>query len=118
MTYIHPDQKNNSILNFVIGGLIFTTLVGVFWLVALYNNVVNLNHNIQTAKAQLDSIGAKNTTLNNQVVAALGNVESGDLASQDGLVQDSHPQYFAVNAASVSQSSAHQPSGNQLSVNQ
>jgi hypothetical protein len=96
MTYIHPEN-HKSILNFIIAGLIFTSFVGAFWLVALYNNTVNLNHNIAAAKSELDSVGAKNTTLNNQVVAALGNVQSGDLATADGLVQDNHPQYFPTN---------------------
>ena len=94
MTYIQSDHHRSSILNFVLAGLIFTSLVGVFWLIALYNNVVNVSHNITTAKAQLDSIGAQNTVLNSQVVVALGNVTSGDLATADGLVQDNNPQYF------------------------
>ncbi len=95
MTYIHPDYNHKSILNFVLAGLIFTSLVGVFFLVALYNNVVNLNHAIVSAKANLDSIGAQNSTLNNQVVASLGNVASGNLAAADGLIQDNHPTYFS-----------------------
>jgi len=94
MTYIQPDSHQKNILNVIIAGLIFTSLVGVFLLVGLYNNVVNLNHTITATKAQLDSIGAANTVLNGQVVAALGNVTSGDLATADGLVQDNHPTYF------------------------
>jgi hypothetical protein len=96
MTYIHSDIRNKSILNLVLTGLIFTALGGVFWLVALYNNVVNLNHNIAAAKSQLDSIGAQTTALNSQVTAALGNVTSGAVATADGLVQDNRPQYFPV----------------------
>jgi hypothetical protein len=69
--------------------------MATFYLVAVYNDVVNLNHNIAAAKAQLDAIGAQNTTLNNQVVASLGNIQSGDLAAEGGLVQDNHPQYFS-----------------------
>ena len=97
MTYIHPDRPVKSILNRIIAGLIFTSLIGVIWLVALYNNVVNLNQNIATAKTELNSIGASNTTLQNQVVAALGNIESGNLAAQYDLVQDNHPQYLPTN---------------------
>jgi hypothetical protein len=106
MTYIHPNYHNKSILNLVLAGLIFTSLIGVFWLVALYNNVVNLNHTITAAKSELDSIGAQNTALNNQVVTALGNSVSGNSAAADGLVQDNHPQYFPVS----------QPSTNDLSL--
>ena len=94
MTYIHTDHSKN-ILNRVLAGLVFTSLVGVVWLVMLYNNVVNLDHTITAAKTQLDSIGAQTTVLNNQVVAALGSIQSNDLATQNGLVQDNHPQYFS-----------------------
>ncbi|HVO28935.1 MAG TPA: hypothetical protein VMT81_03065 [Candidatus Paceibacterota bacterium] len=93
MTYIHPDHRSH-LMNWILAGLILTSLVGVFWLVALYNNIVDLNHNIAAAKTELDSVGAQATALNNQVVAAMGDVASGDLAAQDGLVQDNHPQYF------------------------
>ena len=97
MTYIHPDHNGKSILNIVLAVLIFTSILSVFWLVALYNNIVNLNHNITTARAELDSVGAKTAALNNQVAAALGNVQSGDIAAQNGLVQDNHPTYFPLN---------------------
>ena len=102
MTYIHPEN-NKSILNRVLAGLIFASLGGVFLLVALYNNVVNLNHAIITAKVQLDSIGAQNTTLHNQVAATLGNIPSSGLATQHGLVQDNHPQYFSTSWPIASQ---------------
>lgn len=93
MTYIQPNRQKD-ILNRIIVGLALFTVVGVFWLVMLYNNIVDLNHNIATAKSQLDSIGAANTTLNAETVAALHVVQSGDLAASDGLVADNHPQYF------------------------
>jgi hypothetical protein len=96
MTYIHPDHRQLQILNLVIAGLIFTSLVGVFSLVALYNNIVNLNHNIAAAKSELDTVGANNTALNHQVTAAMGNLISDNLAMADGLVQDNHPQYFQL----------------------
>lgn len=96
MTYIHPD-KNKSILNYILAGLIFFTLGGIFLLVTLYNNVVNLDHNIATMKSQVDSIGAENTTLNNQVVATLGGGGLQDIATENGLVVDNHPQYFPTN---------------------
>lgn len=104
MTYIHPERNQKNILNFILTGLIFTCLLGVFWLIALYNNVVNLSHNLATAKTQLDAVGAQNTSLNNQVVAAMGDVTSGDLAVAGGLVQDNHPAYFTINQPSTQQS--------------
>jgi hypothetical protein len=93
MTFIQPNQQKD-LLNRIIAGLAIFTVLGVFWLVMLYNNIVDLNHNIAAAKSQLDAIGAENTTLNAETVAALKVVQSGDLAAADGLVADNHPQYF------------------------
>jgi len=83
-------------LNRILAGLALAVLGGVFWLVALYNNVVDLNHNIATLKSQIDSIGANNTTMNNQVIATLGSGGLQDLATQNGLITDNHPQYFPL----------------------
>jgi cell division protein FtsL len=94
MTYIQPNQ-NKNILNRVIFGLVVVLLVNIFWLITLYNNTVNLSHNIAEAKTQLDSIGAKNTALNNQVLAALGSIQTDSIKTQNGLVEDNHPQYLS-----------------------
>ena len=91
MTYIHSEHRTISIFNLAIAGLIFTSFVGVFWLIALYNNIVDLNHSITASKAQLDSVGAQNTALNSQIASSLGSVNSDNIASADGLVQDNHP---------------------------
>ena len=97
MTYIHPDRHQKNILNFILAGLILGSLVGIFSLLALYNNIVNLNHGIAAAKTELDAIGVQSSALNNEAVAALQNIQSGNLAAQDGLVQDNHPQYASIN---------------------
>ncbi len=76
--------------------LVVALLGGTFWLVVAYNKTVDLSHNIATEKAQLDSIGAENTALNNQVLATLGDVDSSALATADGLVTDKNPQYFTI----------------------
>ncbi len=96
MTYLQPSPHRSHILNFVIVALAAASLVGIFALVGLYNNIVDLNHNLAAAKSQLDAIGAKSTTLNQQVIADLGNVSTGNLAAQDGLIQDNQPAYFPL----------------------
>ena len=96
MTYIH-STNNKNILNFILGGLVFASLVGVFSLVTLYNKVVDLNHSISAAKTELDSVGAKNTSLNNQLIVALHSIESSNLAAQQSLIEDKHPEYLSLN---------------------
>jgi hypothetical protein len=98
MTFIQPN-KSNSLLNRILVVLIIGVIAGVFGMVALYNETVNLDHNIAAAKAQLDAVGAESTSLSNQVMAALGGIGSTELATKDGLVQDQNPQYFPVNQA-------------------
>lgn len=84
-------------MNLILGVLAIAVTAGVFGMVALYNTTVNLNHNITEAKAELDAIGAENTTLSNRVFAALGSGDAlANAMAADGLVQDQKPQYFRV----------------------
>ena len=84
-------------LNVTIALLVVALLGGTFWLVIAYNKTVDLSHDIVSIKAQLQSIGAQNTALNNQVLATLGGVDFTALATADGLVADKNPQYFTAN---------------------
>lgn len=79
----------------------------IFGIVALYNTTVNLSHNIADAKTQLDAVGAQNTALSNTIVAALGSDELAKIAAADGLVAESHPQYFPL--AQANQTNAKWP---------
>jgi hypothetical protein len=93
MTFIQPT-KHINILNAVIALLVVALLGGTFWLVIAYNKTVDLSHDIVSLKAQLDSVGAENTALNNQTLATLGGADFTSLAAADGLVKDKSPQYF------------------------
>ena len=95
MTFIQPNKKNIVFRLFLV--LIIAGLVGgTFWLIALYNQTVNLNHEIAAAKAELDSVGAENTALNNQIVTMLGSTGPlNAVATQGGLVI-AKPQYVTV----------------------
>ncbi len=95
MTFIQPN-KNKSIWNDILALLVAGLVAGVFGMVVLYNATVNLDHNVATAKTELDQIGAANTKLKNQIVAALGASDLGAVAAANGLVEDAKPQYFQV----------------------
>jgi cell division protein FtsL len=95
MTFIQPT-KHINILNAVIALLVVALLGGTFWLVIAYNKTVDLSHDIVSLKAKLDTVGAQNTALNNQVLATLGGADFTSLAASDGLVQDKNPQYFTI----------------------
>ena len=95
MTFIQPT-KHINILNAVIALLVVALLGGTFWLVIAYNKTVDLSHDIVSLKAKLDTVGAQNTALNNQVLATLGGADFTSLAASDGFVQDKNPQYFTI----------------------
>lgn len=89
MTYIHPNNRMTA-LNLVLAGLVFGLLVGIFSLIALYNNSVDLTHSIAAAKSELDAIGVKGTALHQEVMQSLA-------AAPNGLVEETHPHYFSLN---------------------
>jgi hypothetical protein len=85
-----------NMLNAVIALLVVALLGGTFWLVIAYNKTVDLSQDIVSDKAQLQSVGAQDTALNNQVLATLGGADFTALAASDGLVEDKNPQYFTI----------------------
>lgn len=83
-------------MNVVLGVLAAAIILGTFSMVGFYNATVNADHNIASAKAELDSVGAQITDLNNKIVATLGDNGLTGVAAADGLVAESRPQYFPV----------------------
>jgi len=96
MTFIQPN-KPKSLINIILVFTALATFAGTFWLVVAYNQTVNLSHNIAAVKAELDSIGAQNTAISNQLVATLSVDQAATLATSDGLVQENKPQYATTN---------------------
>jgi cell division protein FtsB len=96
MTFIQPN-KNSSLFRFLLILMVIGLVGGTFWLIMLYNRTVAMEHEIAAAKAELDTIGAQNTALNNQIITTLGNTnELTALATSDGLVMDAKPQYVSA----------------------
>ena len=95
MTFIH-NTKQKSILTRAIVLRMIALFTGTVGLIFLYNKVVNLNHAIGQAKAQLEAVGASSTQMNNQVVAIIGGGDLTNAANEGGLVLDPNPQYFPI----------------------
>jgi cell division protein FtsB len=95
MTFIQPN-KTNFFLRLFLVFLVVGLMGGTFWLITLYNQTVNLNHEVAAARAELDSVGAENTALNNQIITTLGNTDQlTAMATSDGLVI-AKPQYVTA----------------------
>ena len=101
MTFIQP-KKHIALLNIAIALLVVGILGGTFWLVVAYNKTVDLSHDIVSAKAKLDGIGAQSTALNNNIISTLGNANAQALAAQDNLIPDKNPQYFQLDQHELS----------------
>ncbi len=95
MTFIQP-HKNKTILDIILTLTILAIGAGVFGMVALYNATVNISHNLDAARVELDAVGATNITLNNTVIAALGSDAVAAAAASHGLVADQKPEYLTV----------------------
>src|SRR5690348_9297426 len=95
MTFIQPHKQLN-LLNGLLILLVILTVGATFTLVAVYNGIVNANHNLASLKAKLDQQGAANTDLQNRIVAMLGNDSMQQAAQSGALIEDKHPQYLSV----------------------
>lgn len=96
MTFIQPN-KNSALFRAILTVLVIGLVVGTFCLIMLYNHTVAMSQEITAAKAELDTIGAKNTALNNQIVTTLGSADQMTaIAAQGGLVMDAKPQYVSA----------------------
>lgn len=80
----------------ILVGLGISIVLGSFWLVVIYNNIVDLRHDISSAKADFDALQAQNSELRSRVFALL---DVSDLKESSlGLVQDKNPEYLEINS--------------------
>lgn len=95
MTFIKPES-DPIWFRFFMTFLIVALVGGTFYLITLYNQTVRLSQEIAAARTELNSIGAENTTLNNQIITTLGNMNQlSAIATSDGLVI-ARPQYITL----------------------
>jgi cell division protein FtsB len=98
MTFIQPN-KHFGLLTGLLVLMVILTVGATITLIAVYNGVVNADHNLAALKAQLDQTGAANTALQNRIIATLGSDAMTQAAQSQGLIEDKNPQYETVNGA-------------------
>jgi cell division protein FtsB len=95
MTFIKPESKSRWFGVFMTF-MVVALLCGTSYLITIYNQTVRLSQEVAAARTALNTIGAENTTLNNQIITTLGNVNQlSAIATSDGLVI-AHPQYVTI----------------------
>lgn len=74
--------------------LVFALIISVFWLIVVYNRVVNFEHGISAVKSELKSVQAENVELKEKI---FGLFDEKNVSRLDvGLVKDKNPEYLEV----------------------
>ncbi len=95
MTTVRSEKQNiSNILLIILGGLL---IFGFIYLIAVYNQLVNLRHGISDMRAETQKLGVQSAELKDQLFKIFdpGKVEA--LAKDRGLVKESKPNYLEAN---------------------
>lgn len=93
MTYIQPIKRN--ILSRVIFWLIAIGVFGALALVLIYNQTVNLEHNIAEVRDGIKQAQGKNVELQELIFAIL-NSDNFAKTVGNGFIVDKNPEYLPV----------------------
>ncbi len=97
MTFIKNRKEGFSLNKFLIIGVI-PLVLGVVWLIILYNQIVNLNHEVSVMRSDIKNIEASTAELKEKTFAFFNTSALESLKSDRGLVEERKPEYFDLNA--------------------
>ena len=95
MTTIKPN-KQNPFINRILGILIGLLTIGTISLVGLYSRVVNLEHGLAKAKAEIQVREAESGELKSQVFKLFDSISLEEFVRVRNLVQDKKPTYLTA----------------------
>lgn len=100
MTSIQPNKEKTLSVK-IIALLGVTLLFGVIFLIALYNQTVNLEHEIKAARDEVQNIQAENAEYKDKIFNLLSakNIES--IAAERQLVKEKEPEYIQAHRWAV-----------------
>ncbi len=93
MTIIQPDRQS-VLLNRLLFALVALIIVSALSLVWLYVRLVNINHNLASARTDLVQVETQSAELKEKIFGLLSGDKLQALAQAKGLVQDKDPQYL------------------------
>ena len=98
MTFLRP--KNNSIrINFILIGLITILSLMVFWSVSVYNQTVNLRHDLFASEQKLQELKVANADIKNKLYQAIDSQVLTALGEERGLMKVKSPDYIQVDGS-------------------
>jgi CHASE3 domain sensor protein len=98
MTFIRPNNNKSSI-SFLLIGLITILLLMVFWGVNVYNQTVNLRHNLSASEQKLQELKVANADIKNKLYQAIDSQLLTALGEERGLMKVKSPDYIQVDGS-------------------
>lgn len=92
MTIIQPSKINTKI-NLWIGGLIAALVFLAVSSVFIYNQLVNVRHEINNFKISLRETEIDNVELKNKFISLSGIAKAGEFAQDKNLILEKNPEY-------------------------
>lgn len=103
MTFIHT-KRSTFPFAFIAFCAALPVLMAVIWLIVIYNNVVDLRHQMTSMNTELKDIQTKTAELKEKELALLGEQTLSALATRRSLVAESNPRYLEISRSnSISQ---------------
>lgn len=94
MTFIKPPKI--GLINKILIVLAIPLVAGAIWLIFVYNQVVNLNHEISSLKKEIESSQATTAELKEKVFGFYSSENVERAVIQLNLVQEKNPEYFKI----------------------
>lgn len=95
MTYIQPNKHNK--INFLTYTLILIIVFSASGGIFLYNQSVDLNHNIINQEKLVRDAEVENAELKNSLYQLIESKNLETLANEKSLVVEKNPQYITIN---------------------
>lgn len=95
MTLIQPN-KEQSLLNWLLIGLIVTATFGVIWLIFLYNQTVMLAHGATEMREEAKIIDTRSSELKSAMFTLFDAERVRTIAEGAGMVNDRTPDYARI----------------------
>lgn len=103
MTTIEFGKQNNSNISFVSIALSIFIITSFIWGIFIYNNLINLRHNLSKNKEMIVKAQVQNAELKEQLYKLTDDIKQGDFLSSSGLTLEKSPIYVVSNKLSINQ---------------
>jgi hypothetical protein len=100
MTYIQPHQNNNKI-SFLISALTLASMGAAVWGVFLYNQLIDLRHEVSIQGKTIKQSEVENAELKNNFYQVFNAKNFESLAEEKSLVLEKKPEYVKLNSSQL-----------------